>query len=445
MSLINRPLVRGLARPLTSALAGYGSPFSIMGLGPSFATSYDIGWLNTLGERAGYLETVASLVNAGSGADGVQATANLQPVCLAHTGENYLHCPGVTGNGASVPDAAALDITGNISIEVETRFNIPQADDADFITKAQTSGQISWGFSMSSTGNPYFYFSPDGAFGSVVVVSAIGSITPTTGDLTKLRVIRSGGNYSFYLSLNGSAFAQIGSTVSGSSSAMFSSTSAIEIGGGTFGANPLRGSIHRAKVWNTATPDVSSPVLDIDFSTFSDRATTGTAATGQTVTINQAGDNPATLVGRPLLRFDGVDDTFSIAGAYLGGPTTFVSLFRLGDKNQLLWSDGGNNRHLTIQDGNAFEPDASPAGSAVYRKNGTLLGALSRDGVHDNYVGPRMLEVATFTYDTGIAPLILSGNGPSVNIIQGDIEELYIFPRILTAAEIAKIETAKSP
>ena len=56
-----------------------------------------------------------------------------EPLALAHTGENYLYLPGVSGNNATVPDSAALDLTTEADIQVRIAFDdwTPAAPCAD--------------------------------------------------------------------------------------------------------------------------------------------------------------------------------------------------------------------------------------------------------------------------------------------------------------------------
>ena len=108
---------------------------------------------------------------------------------------------------------------------------------------------------------------------------------------------------------SGSGFAALGDAVSGVSTTLFDSSAGVEVGnakGGT--AYPFLGSLSRARVWDTAIPDSSTPVLDIDFSLPDKGASSFTATSGQTVTINGAAAikraTDGTLTNGPLFKSD---------------------------------------------------------------------------------------------------------------------------------------------
>src|SRR5690606_27204431 len=46
-----------------------------------------------------------------------------RPISLLHSGENYLYCPGASGNNASTPDSVANSITGDIDIRVRVALD----------------------------------------------------------------------------------------------------------------------------------------------------------------------------------------------------------------------------------------------------------------------------------------------------------------------------------
>ncbi|MGW8326468.1 hypothetical protein ACWGLE_01030 [Streptomyces sp. NPDC055897] len=96
------------------------------------------------------------------------------------TGASYLAVPGTVGQGASTPDAAALDITGDLDVRIDatlsnwSTFGITPA--VDLCGKYNTGGnQRSW-FFQQRNGCPYLEWSTDGA----TVVQAAGSVSPPT-------------------------------------------------------------------------------------------------------------------------------------------------------------------------------------------------------------------------------------------------------------------------
>ncbi|MFI5524976.1 hypothetical protein [Streptomyces platensis] len=79
------------------------------------------------------------------------------------TGANYLGLPGAVGDYASTPDAAALDITGDIDVRFDGTLTNWGATDLELIGKfTYGSGGRSWYLGMRN-GRPHFEWSVDGA------------------------------------------------------------------------------------------------------------------------------------------------------------------------------------------------------------------------------------------------------------------------------------------
>jgi hypothetical protein len=104
---------------------------------------------------------------------------------------SFLALPGVVGSYVFAPDAAALDITGDIDIRIEASRDSWQAQDGIFrILAAKTTfagDDISWAFYLRSDGAPRFTWSTDGSTGARVTVSPNDVIDADAGRIA-LRV-----------------------------------------------------------------------------------------------------------------------------------------------------------------------------------------------------------------------------------------------------------------
>lgn len=438
----------GIPTPSGQSGGGSGSTSIPLRLKPVVAFASEYGWLNAIGEPAGYLESVSTLRNAGTGADGIQLTESSRPTCLAHDGENYLHCPGVAGNYASVPDEVALDITGSFTLDAEVAPNVWNPGSILFRAFGVKGDDVnlSYGLFQSSTnGRPCVLMKPAG--GALVEYRATADTPFTDRTYGWIRAVFNvvAQTVTFYTSFDGVAFSQLGAVVptTGFGSAI-ESTSAAMTFGGSIGAFPnvYYGGIKRFVVYaDTVQVDRR---LYIDFSTFADRATSGTAVTGQTVTINQSGGNTATLVGRPLLRLDGFDDRFTIPGTSITGPKTFVAVMRLTSKaSQLAWSVGNADAYAwDIESGStSANTDSPPTGVATYRKNGAPVAISNRDDLYDALQSQRVLLVSTYTFSSVAGDLDFGGVSTFGGFqLQGDIEKILAYPRILPNNEIEMLE-----
>ncbi|MFE6816853.1 hypothetical protein [Streptomyces sp. NPDC057677] len=93
-------------------------------------------------------------------------------------GATYLRVTGVTGTGATTPDTAVLDITGDIDVRLDATLDswvqLPGAQPTDLAGKFNTvSNQRSW-MVQQRGGRPYLEWSPDGT----TILSAQSTATP---------------------------------------------------------------------------------------------------------------------------------------------------------------------------------------------------------------------------------------------------------------------------
>jgi hypothetical protein len=226
------------------------------------------------------------------------------------TGVNngYVYLPGVAASGATVPDSAALSITGDMTIDVKaalTSWNTGAQQ--QLVGKSPANGNFSYQFFVSTTGTLTLQLSTDGT----TLASWSSSVTTgfTAGSINWVRAsttLNNGTNMvvKFYTSSDGTAWTQLGTTVTTTTrSATFDSTGALEIGtnlGAT--ANFGIGNYYEVRLYNSYLQNTSgTPVFDANFTSkaFGANSFTESSANAATVTINgslaQAGD------GRVLL------------------------------------------------------------------------------------------------------------------------------------------------
>lgn len=194
----------------------------------------------------------------------------------AHGGEPYLHLPGTSGDRASTPDAASLDITGDLDVRLElTTENYHVGASTELVGKYNVTGnQRSWRLLINEGGTLLFSWSADGTtFTDVECTKALpGGGTNGTGRMA-VRVTfdvdngASGNDVKFYLARSiAGPWDQLGATVTNSgTTSIFSSSANLEIGDiSNLSFTPLVGKVHKLKVYNgidgtlVANPDFTS-------------------------------------------------------------------------------------------------------------------------------------------------------------------------------------------
>lgn len=260
-----------------------------------------------------------------------------------------LNLPGTSGNYASTPDTAALDITGDITV-------VARATLADWTPTASTALISKWEsdpnrayqlYVNATTGVLALSVSPTGNFADRVTY--VSSTAPTVSDGAALWVavsldVDNGAAASvakFWTSADGVTWTQLGTDRTAVVTSIASGTAAVEFGSQVSGASGLlTGSIQVARIYSGSGFSAAGPsgtlVFDADFRR--DDAPSFTASTGQAVTINSTfnavqatGANQPTFRsstaafnGRPTVQFDGGDYLASGAGAAQSQPISVV-------------------------------------------------------------------------------------------------------------------------
>lgn len=257
------------------------SSFDPLNLNLYLALDARQGVLKAGGSAAGYLDIAPTLTNlatgSNAGSNATQGTSGSQPVYLEHTaGANYLHCPGIDNNGATVPDSAALDVATPLDLRVLMRMT-------DW-TPAQTYNAIcdkGYSYSIFFEG-PLLYFQSGTGTGWNTHVGGV-SVGESDGALIWVRVVYSAGVATFYKSTDGANWTIIGSSGGYATSAPLAGTEGFFIGQNRVGGSALRGAIHRVRIF--ASTNGTDERLDVNFAAVPHRATSFVCATGKCLSL----------------------------------------------------------------------------------------------------------------------------------------------------------------
>jgi hypothetical protein len=265
---------------------------------------------------ADFLEPVPVLRNlargSNKGGDAEQDVALNQPKALPLIdGDGYFYCSGINGNYANTPDDSSLDITGDLVIDVDvTMKSWTPTSNSSFCGKYQSIGdQRSFRFLLRPDKRLQLYFSDDGT-GAGLTGAAFSTAVPfADGQRGQVRVSfdSSTGIAQFFTSIDkGATWTQLGPDKSTGKFAIYAGTAEVYVGAYSQNSELLpHAGIHSVKFYDSVTPSSSSLRFNCDFTATNVRhgATKFQCATGQVVTINQSGNDPATIIKKPVLRF----------------------------------------------------------------------------------------------------------------------------------------------
>jgi hypothetical protein len=260
--------------------------------------------------------------NFGSGGSALDATYGSSsgadtndPTLLTWTGENYLYQPGVTLNWASTPDAAPLDITGDIDLRVDVALD--SWSSSQYLLGKAATGQRSYNLLIVSGGFLRLEISNDGT--TVINITSTVAVGLSAGQRRWVRGTldvdngASGRTATFFTSTDGVTWTTLDTVTSAGTTSLFAGTAGLVIGGNAFGGFEAAGKFYRAQVRNGINGTV---VFDADFTT---GITTGAQTTftesssnAATVTINRStSGRKSVAVVRPTWLF-GTDDYMEI-------------------------------------------------------------------------------------------------------------------------------------
>jgi len=285
---------------------------------------------------ADFLESCPVLRNlsrgSNKGGDAKQDVALNQPKALPLIdGDGYLYCSGVSGNCALVPDESALDVSGDLTIEIDVTVSAiaPQNPESLLSKYNTTTGNRSYDLALQTDGKISLVISSDGSFqpsNSSISTNSLTSQGIVDGQRITIKATwrQSDGRVQFFYKTRGGDFTQLGINVTANAGSIYNSNTDVNIGAKNQGTSAMaKAAIHSAKIY--ASINDTNKVLDADFTATNVRHgdTKFKCATGQVVTINQSGNDPATVIKKSVLRFDGVNDGLNgllnqtITGGYM--------------------------------------------------------------------------------------------------------------------------------
>ena len=255
---------------------------------------------------------------------------------LAHDGTNYVYNPGVTGNTMSVPNSAALQITGDLDLRAYIAMDDWTPATTMWFVYKIGAGADGYSLALNTNGTLALYYNGSTIRNSTVATGA------ADGSALWVRVTfdvdngASGNDVKFYTSPNGSTWTQLGATVTNAGIATIATgTDVLSVT-----TNPFAGKMYRAQVYSDITE--TTKVLDVDTSVITaGSATSFTAVTGQTVTINRSTSGRKTVaVTQPTWLF-GTDDYMEVNNRYMAHSTS--------DENYVYLS-GNTGNYMSVAD-----------------------------------------------------------------------------------------------
>lgn len=177
-------------------------------------------------------------------------------VAFGYSGEDHLVLPGASGDYASTPDAAGLDVVGDIDLRVRVALDdwTPAAESTLIAKYAASGNQRSYALAVTTGGNLILRWSEDGTAektetSSVAVGLAAGAATWVRATLDS-DVGGTDATVTFYTSDDGATWTALGTPQAvGATTSIFASTAGLELGAQTGGTvNRLAGRVFRAEV-----------------------------------------------------------------------------------------------------------------------------------------------------------------------------------------------------
>ena len=278
------------------------------------------------GRQTSFLAATGQVVSINRSATG-RKTVVMPNTTVKTIDAANVYLPGVVGNYLSTPDAAALDITGDITLTVKVALDdwTPVSGAYVLSKMGDTTGTRSWQLYVGTGGLLQIrWYKSNGTLEEATSTIANTFTDGTTAWIrTVLDVDNGAGQWAvdFYTSTDGTTWTRLGNQVVGTTgvSNVANSTSPVEVGTRVNGTVAVSvGRFYRAIV-ASGLHTSSTPVLDIDCANAIAGQSTFAATTGQTVTINSTANSglrinaQKTGAGKPCWLL-GTDDYFEIEG-----------------------------------------------------------------------------------------------------------------------------------
>jgi hypothetical protein len=464
----------GVSRPFDqSASVGARRGFQVSGGPEAILRSQAVLWLDALysnaGQTATNLGTGGTAMNAQLGSS-ASADSN-DPLWLASEGQPYVYLPGVNQNYLSVPDSAALDITGDIDIRLRVAMDDWTPAGNQVLCGKWATNQFSYELTLTTSGTLAWNWSADGTTSSNLTSSAnLSSLAD--GAVKWVRVTfdvnngASGRTAEFFTSDDGTTWTALGTAqTSAGVTSIFAGTALLGIGARTNGPVACAAKIYRAQILNgiggTVALDVDTSVL----TTGSATSFTEKSANAATVTINRttSGRKSVAVVRQPVWLF-GSDDRMDVpdnADLDFSGSQSFTVIAvarvfstvvvnaRLVDKMDSVALNGWglflNATPAAQATMNGTSYLATPVSSTITTGTMSVLG-MRRDASVPNllaFLNTTLGTASTVTRpDVSNAQTVRIGADRSgVNALAAELAAVAVFRRVLSSDELRQIVT----
>lgn len=203
-----------------------------------------------------------------------------------HWNPGALNLPGGAGNYASTPDAASLDIVGDIDIRLKAAFESwTPSTDQTLISKFNTTGnQRSWHFTLLPTGQLRFAWSTNGTTVTNVDSTEAVEFQPDLIRFVRVTLSVATGEVRFYTSDHNGGWLLLGDPVVVGATSIFASTATLNVGARSAGTTDLMtGRVFTAQVRNGISGSLAA---EPKFEEYGPTVTSFVDVTGKTWTLN---------------------------------------------------------------------------------------------------------------------------------------------------------------
>ena len=312
--------------------------------------------------------------------------------------DGYLEFSGAAGNYASTPDAAVLDITGDIDLRARVSLDDwTPATNMALVAKWTGAAQESYMLRVDPAGTLRLLWTTDGSAGTVIAVISSVATGFTDGTIHWVRgtLDVSTGNVNFYTSDDGENWTLLGAADQGGAGAtsIFSSTALLELGAYNVGAtDPLAGKIYRAQVYDGIAGTLVFDADPQDTSTHGATRSTLTEKENSAVVTTFATSASATRVADnlyfplPEVINTPKETTFyvdHIEGGAVVLPTTarLLSIARADPRIFFFQSSGGGVYGFAYRNTGGSQEDSTNAAAPTIGQRNEVRGTFSSAGV----------------------------------------------------------------